>query len=144
MLYKARSSFPPKKLKLNSPNFVSMRCLTPQLTKQPLYSKCFQFSVPYLIARRSYTVSVAYKPRYSRSQWPSGLRHELSSLVRTLGSWVQILLKAWMSVCVYSVFVLFCVYVAALRWAEPPVQGILPTVCRIKKLKKRPRSNRGL
>jgi hypothetical protein len=42
-----------------------------------------------------------------RSQWPRGLTHELSSLARTLGSCVQIPLKAWMSVCVYSVFVLF-------------------------------------
>jgi hypothetical protein len=45
----------------------------------------------------------------SRSQWPRSLRHELSSLARMLGSWVRILLKAWMSVCIYSVFVLFCV-----------------------------------
>jgi hypothetical protein len=37
--------------------------------------------------------------------WPRGLRHELSSLARTLGSWVRISLEAWMSVCVYSVFV---------------------------------------
>jgi hypothetical protein len=44
-----------------------------------------------------------------RSQWPPCLRHELSSLARTLGSWDQIPVKAWMSVCVYSVFVLFCV-----------------------------------
>jgi hypothetical protein len=43
------------------------------------------------------------------SQWPHGLRHESSSFVRTLGSWVRIQLEAWMSVCVYSVFVLFCV-----------------------------------
>jgi hypothetical protein len=43
----------------------------------------------------------------SRSQWPRGLRHELSSL-------------AWMSVCVYSVFVFFCVYVEALQQADPP------------------------
>jgi hypothetical protein len=43
----------------------------------------------------------------SRSQWPSGLRHELSSLARTLGSWVRILLKGMdVCVCVYSVFVL--------------------------------------
>jgi hypothetical protein len=41
-----------------------------------------------------------------RSQWARGLRHELSSLARTLGSWVRIPLEAWMSVCVYSVFVL--------------------------------------
>jgi hypothetical protein len=39
-----------------------------------------------------------------RSQWPRGLGHEPSSLVRTLGSWVRIPLEGWM-----SVFVLFCV-----------------------------------
>jgi hypothetical protein len=33
-----------------------------------------------------------------RLQWPRGLWHELSSLPRTLGSWVRIPLKAWMSV----------------------------------------------
>jgi hypothetical protein len=53
-------------------------------------------------------------------QWPSGLSHEESSLSQTLGSWVRIPLKAWISVCVYSVFVLFCVQVAALRRADPP------------------------
>jgi hypothetical protein len=31
------------------------------------------------------------------------LRHELSSFARTLGSWVQIPLKVWKSVCAYSV-----------------------------------------
>jgi hypothetical protein len=41
-----------------------------------------------------------------RSQCPRGLRHELSSLARTLGSWVRIPLEAWMSVYVYSAFVL--------------------------------------
>jgi hypothetical protein len=40
-----------------------------------------------------------------RSQWPWGLRHEMSSPARTLGSWVRIPLKEWMSICVYSVFV---------------------------------------
>jgi hypothetical protein len=29
-----------------------------------------------------------------RSQWPCGLRHELSSLARTLGSWLRIPLEA--------------------------------------------------
>jgi hypothetical protein len=33
-----------------------------------------------------------------RSQWPRSLRHELFSLARTLGSWVRIPPKAWMSV----------------------------------------------
>jgi hypothetical protein len=41
----------------------------------------------------------------SRSQWPRGFRHEIFSLSRILESWVRIPLKAWMSVCVYSVFV---------------------------------------
>jgi hypothetical protein len=36
-----------------------------------------------------------------RLQWPRGLRCELSSLARTLRSWVWIPLKAWMSVCAF-------------------------------------------
>jgi hypothetical protein len=40
------------------------------------------------------------------SQWPRGVRLKLSSLARTQGSCVRIALQAWMSVCVYSVFVL--------------------------------------
>jgi hypothetical protein len=46
---------------------------------------------------------------YGRSQWPRDLRHKPFSLARMLGSWVRNPVKAWMSVCVYSVFVLFCV-----------------------------------
>jgi hypothetical protein len=38
-----------------------------------------------------------------------GLRNEMTSPVLTLGSWTQIPLKAWMFVCIYSVFVLYCV-----------------------------------
>jgi hypothetical protein len=37
---------------------------------------------------------------------PSGLRHEMSSTAQNLWSWVGITLKAWMTACVYSVFVL--------------------------------------
>jgi hypothetical protein len=51
-----------------------------------------------------------------RSQWPRGVRHELSSPAQTLASWVRIPLEAWMSVFVYSV----CVQVAILRRADPP------------------------
>jgi hypothetical protein len=44
-------------------------------------------------------------------------------LARTLGSWVRIPLKAWMSIVrVYSMFVLFCMKVAALRRADPSFQ----------------------
>jgi hypothetical protein len=50
------------------------------------------------------------------SQWPRGLRHEISSPARTLGSWIRIPLEACMSVCVC---VVLCV-VAALRRADPP------------------------
>jgi hypothetical protein len=51
----------------------------------------------------------------SRSQWPRSLGHELSSSAQTLGSWVRILLRGMdVCVCFYSVFVLFCVQVAAL------------------------------
>jgi hypothetical protein len=35
------------------------------------------------------------------SQWPCGLKHELSSLARTLGSWVRIPLEVWMSSCAF-------------------------------------------
>jgi hypothetical protein len=45
--------------------------------------------------------------------------HELSSLYRTMGPWVRIPLKGMdVRVCVYSVFVLSCVYVEALRQAD--------------------------
>jgi hypothetical protein len=43
------------------------------------------------------------------SQWPRGLRHELPSPAQTLGSWVRILLKARMSVRLFSVCVILCV-----------------------------------
>jgi hypothetical protein len=45
----------------------------------------------------------------------------LTSLpVQTLRSWVRMPLETWISVCIFSVFVLSCVYVAALRLADPP------------------------
>jgi hypothetical protein len=45
------------------------------------------------------------------------LRHELSSLARKLGSWVRILLKAW----VFLLCALFCVCVRArVQRADPP------------------------
>jgi hypothetical protein len=68
---------------------------------------------------------VAYIILFEKSEWkikfrcPHGLRHELPSYAQTLGSWVRIPLEVWISVCVYSVFVLFCVQVAALRRAHP-------------------------
>jgi hypothetical protein len=49
----------------------------------------------------------------SRSEWPCGLRHELSVLAWMLWWWVEIPLKAWMSV----LFIL-C------RWC--PCDGLIP------------------
>jgi hypothetical protein len=46
------------------------------------------------------------------------LKSEPSSPPRTLGSWDLIPRKAWMSVYIYSVFVLSYVQVAALRRAD--------------------------
>jgi hypothetical protein len=85
-----------------------------------LYISCFQrawqlfpnnseqrFTKKLFVAKRSklpeiaLEVEIANKLRFrmlrcfrSRSQWPHGLRHDLSSLTRTLGSWVRIPLKA--------------------------------------------------
>jgi hypothetical protein len=65
--------------------------------------------VPFSLESRA---SGAWKPSNkvtflpSRSQWPRSVRHEMSPPAQTLGSWVRIPLEAWMSVCVYSVFVL--------------------------------------
>jgi hypothetical protein len=50
---------------------------------------------------------------------------------------VAALFKACMSVCVYSVFVLYCVQVAALRQADPPSKESYRLCKNIKKLKKK-------
>jgi hypothetical protein len=57
-----------------------------------------------------------YKLRWS--QCPRGLRNELVSSARTLGSWVRIPLKALMSVCALG---------SGLETGSSPVQGVLPT-----------------
>jgi hypothetical protein len=77
----------------------------------------------------------------SRSQWPRGLRHELSSPSRTLGSWVRVSLEAWMSVCVYSVFMLLCVVGSGLAtgWSPSKESYRLSTRSRIWKSGQGPR-----
>jgi hypothetical protein len=72
-----------------------------------------------------------YRCTACRSQWPRGLRHEMSSSAWTLGSLVRIPLEAWMFVCVYSVFVLSCVS-SGLATGWSLVQGALPTVYKCK------------
>jgi hypothetical protein len=62
--------------------------------------KRITFSIPFLGPQfmniREYYILIVI----GHSQWPRGLRHELSSPARTLGSWVRILLEAWIYVCV--------------------------------------------
>jgi hypothetical protein len=77
------------------------------------------------------------------SLWPHGLRHELSSPARKLGSWVRIPLEAWISLCVYSVCAVLSVG-SGLATCWSPVRGGLPTVYRITKLKNQPGLNKGL
>jgi hypothetical protein len=68
-----------------------------------------------------------------------GLRHEPSSPARTLGSSVRIPLEAWLSLCVYSCVCVVLYVGSGLATGWSPVQGVLPTVYRVKKVKKRPR-----
>jgi hypothetical protein len=56
-------------------------------------------------------LSCKFSGLYGETQWPRGLRHELSSLARPLGSWVRIPLRAWMfGLCMrlFCVFVVLC------------------------------------
>jgi hypothetical protein len=70
-----------------------------------------------------------------RSQWPRGQSHELSSPALILGSSVRVPLETWMSMCVYSVFLMSCVQVPALRRADPPSKEFYRLCKKIKKLK---------
>jgi hypothetical protein len=72
------------------------------------------------------------------------LRYEPASPTRTFGSWVRIPLEAWISACVYFVFVLSCVQLAALRKDDPPSKETCQLRKKIKKLKKQPRSTRAV
>jgi hypothetical protein len=76
-----------------------------------------------------------------QSQWPRRLRHDIHSFAQMLGSWVRIPLNARMSVRLFCVYVVLCVG-SGLATGWSLAQGVLPTVYRIKKLKKRPRSNK--
>jgi hypothetical protein len=65
-----------------------------------------------------------------KGKWPRGLRRDTTSPAQTLGLRVRFPLEAWMSVCLYSVFVLSCVG-SGLATGRAPV-GVLPTVCKIR------------
>jgi hypothetical protein len=77
----------------------------------------------------------------SRSQWPRGLRHELSSSVWTLGLCVRVPHEAWI-VRLFCVCVVLCVGCGlAMGWS--PVQGVLTTTYRITKTEKAAKAKQG-
>jgi hypothetical protein len=72
-------------------------------------------------------------------QWQRGLRHELSSPARTLGSWVRILFKTLMSVLVAGLrrvdhsskeFYRLCKILRNWRRGQGPTKGCSPVECR--------------
>jgi hypothetical protein len=82
------------------------------------------FSQAYSIRRRNFGDSQhgfwCNKWTASRSQRPHGLRNEMSSLARTLGSWFRIPLKACMFVCAFIFCLRFVCVGSTLRRADPP------------------------
>jgi hypothetical protein len=64
------------------------------------------------------------------------MRHELSSPSQTLGSWARIPLEAWVYCLRLFVSVLPCVG-SGFAVGRSPIQGVLSTVCTIKKTVKR-------
>jgi hypothetical protein len=54
-------------------------------------------------------ILIRKKEHVCRSQLPRCIRHEMSLPVRTMGSWVRIPLKAWLSLCLSFVSVLPCI-----------------------------------
>jgi hypothetical protein len=78
-------------------------------------------TLPYSKPPTDVGISFKLNSRIRWSQWPRRLRHEISSLAKTLGSWVWIPLEARMS----AFFKCLCcpVEVAGLRGADLPSKG---------------------
>jgi hypothetical protein len=99
-------------------------CVTPIFLKGPCFHSSFSSRAMCLFQNEHNKwkkINCCYFSDH-RSEWPRGLRHELSSPARMLGSCVRIPLKAWIFVC------LFCVCISsgfATGWS--PIQGVLPT-----------------
>jgi hypothetical protein len=72
-----------------------------------------QYTYRYFLLSSGYLMGLHQLQGYIASneiiESPRGLRDEPSSPSGTLDSWVRIPLKAWLSVYICSVFMLFCV-----------------------------------
>jgi hypothetical protein len=66
------------------------------ISRREVVMKKFEPKCAYLTVRRKWMQIKCVYILFSRSQRPRGLRHETSTLTRTLGSWVRIPHKAWM------------------------------------------------
>jgi hypothetical protein len=101
--------------------YVAFKCeWSVTVATRAILSLYLEYMEIYLHGPQRFLDIIVHNDKFSRSQWRRGLRHEQSSPAQTLGSWVRIPLEAWMSVCFYFVFVLFCLYVATLRRADSP------------------------
>jgi hypothetical protein len=86
-----------------SENLVSYTRLN-GITSQKIVLIITAVRTSYLIIKKVKKINLSLYLINCRSQFPRGLRHKLSSLARTLESWVRILLKTWMSVCAYILY----------------------------------------
>jgi hypothetical protein len=79
---------------------------------------CIHFSSPYACCMSCYFI-LLYLIILTKLRGNRDFAYAACMASRTVESWVRIPLEAWMSVYVYSMFVLFCLKVDALRRAEP-------------------------
>jgi hypothetical protein len=104
------------------------RKIPPLLGIEPRPPSPKPIAMPTELSRLSFIIINSWK---RRSQWPRGLRNEMSSPAWILGFVGSNPLEAWMFVCVYSVFVLSCVGSGlATDWSL--VQGVLLIVYKCK------------
>jgi hypothetical protein len=84
---------------------ITMKLQFPSVLSPMFNYSCFKYCILISSVPQNMEIRRIIK---SRSQWPRGIGHEMSSLAWTLGSWVRIPLEPWMFVCVYSVCIVLC------------------------------------
>jgi hypothetical protein len=112
-------------------NRASSECKSASCTATPTcsYSNLMRKHITICLGCLGYRVTKFCKHNANGdvSQWPCGLRDEISSPAQTLGSWVRIPLETWLSVRLYYVSVFFCVGSGIATGLIPRPRG--PTDC---------------